>query len=110
MVSPFLWFAFVPLVLLVQRWRRPEQEARDISWIVICLFCSALFGIVPALLINWATMRYLADMTPSLVILALIGVWQSYHLFRPKLLGTRVWFLLIVGLTVVSAVTGILLH
>ena len=114
LASPFVWFALVPLALLGPPWRttgypyKLTQEARETSWIVICLLCAVLVGIVPVLMMMSPAMRYLADMTPSLVILAMIGVWQSHHLLRPKPLGTRVWFFLVVGLTLVSATIGIL--
>jgi hypothetical protein len=109
MVSPFLWFALVPLFALVIRLRQGLPMQCESSWIVICLFCSALFSFMPVLLHQMSTMRYLADMTPSMVILAVIGVWQSHHLLKYKPLGSKVWYALIVGLPLVSVVAGILL-
>ena len=95
LASPFVWFGLVPLALLVPRWRKIvyedklKEEAREISWIVMCLVCAAVFAMVPVLMIFNPAMRYLADMTPSLVILSMIGVWQSHDLLRSTPLGDK---------------------
>jgi hypothetical protein len=115
LISPFVWFAFVAPMLLAARSQKTiyahksKQETREISWIVICLLCAVLFGIGPVLMVGVSTMRYLADMTPSLVILAMIGVWQSHRLLRHRPMGSRAWVFLVLTLTFASAVIGTLL-
>jgi hypothetical protein len=54
-------------------------------------------------------MRYLTDVTPSLVILAMIGVWQGFRLLRAKTLARRTWISVVSAFAFLSIIFGILL-
>jgi hypothetical protein len=43
---------------------------------VILLACGGVIGFAPVLFLVGSTMRYLLELTPTLSILATIGVWQ----------------------------------
>jgi hypothetical protein len=84
--QPFLC-VMVPLLFC-----RPDQIDRldpDQSlqkWLIWSAGLCGLLAIVPALTMDFSTMRYLADMVPCLTIVAALGFWQAMRrlALRPK--------------------------
>jgi hypothetical protein len=119
LILPFVWFALVPLVLLLLRFwkvrfRRDSTQgsSADVisaSWIILCLFGAVILGFAPVTMMYGSTMRYLADVTPSLVILSMIGVWQGFRLLRAKALARRTWISVVSAFAFLSITFGILL-
>lgn len=74
--APFLWFACIPLVGLIPRRNVKIEPSANLRLAVILLACAGLIGFAPVLFLVGSTMRYLLELTPTLAILATIGVWQ----------------------------------
>jgi hypothetical protein len=54
-----------------------DHQGGEIVWTACCLVAASLLGLFPVVFLIGATMRYLADLTPSLVVLAVMGLWQG---------------------------------
>jgi hypothetical protein len=76
-------------------------------WLVTALLISSAVGFLPSLTVAASTMRYLADATPSLAILASFGTWMQLQAATPRHRAARICGLII--LTAYSALTGVLL-
>jgi hypothetical protein len=85
---PFLVFAAVPLGTLFRRLlplahgndQTPGDvpRQRELAWIVLWSVLASILGLLPALfMIFGCSMRYLADCTPMLVIVATLGMWHA---------------------------------
>ncbi len=74
--APFLWFACIPLARLILRRQAGAGSSANPRLAVILLAVAGLVGFVPVLFLVGSTMRYLLELTPTLSILATIGVWQ----------------------------------
>jgi hypothetical protein len=79
--SPVLVFAIVPALSLIRaRWSPgnviPATSRRSFNWFMACLLLAGVLGFAPVLLLVGCTMRYFADLVPSLVIAATVGFWQ----------------------------------
>jgi hypothetical protein len=101
---PFLIFALVSIAIVL-----PRGEVRDSSkWIVGLLLSAAVFSGIPAIFLLAATMRYMADFVPSLMVLAIMGWWGviPYRGVNPRLLLGLVLAGLSVGVGVLLAVIG----
>jgi len=101
--TPFLLFALIPIVGAIVRLLRSKYGQStdwEVSWMACCLTAASVLGVAPALFLIGSTMRYMADLTPALMILALVGWWQlpaswpSARRFAPAL------FLAIVSVTI----------
>lgn len=76
--SPFLCLTLVPLVMACRMSCRPAAGGSGLptSRLTGMLATAAVLGGAPAFFLLAATMRYMGDFTPCLVILAVIGLWQ----------------------------------
>jgi hypothetical protein len=83
---PFVCFAAITLLFLgrqlfkarTARARRQLDDAaepREILWIALCFSMASLLGLLPVLFLIGCSIRYLADFTPALIILAMLGLW-----------------------------------
>ena len=84
-VFPFVIFAIIPALIMVItliRRRRKHQDSLDIDHFppiyVFGLVIGSILGFLPALFFFWVDMRYMFDFVPELVLLAILGFWQSY--------------------------------
>jgi hypothetical protein len=91
--SPFALLAALPLLFLVRslgaRLRSrsappPSRPEAGAGWVALLLACAALLGIAPPLFLVGSTMRYLADTSPALLLLATLGFWQLDRLLEPS--------------------------
>lgn len=81
---PFVVFALVPVFQMVVKKVKPGNNTSDtddhmLQWTCVMLSGMALIAIAQLLAFFYATMRYLADVTPILSVLALIGFWFGYQ-------------------------------
>lgn len=116
--APYLLLGVMPLACLVGRFvgrrlraggGRPVPEPRQLEgWFAGCLVGTAVLGILVPLFLNAASVRYLADCTPSLVILATVGVGQGYRALASRPLGRAFWGLGVTALALLSVSFGIL--
>ena len=113
---PFAVFAFFPLTRTIRDLSRkrspgsqPESDRAELNWFVLTLGGTFLSAFVFLLIFFWAAMRYLADFTPLLVVLSVIGFWQGYQLLSEKPVLRR--FYVTLGLTAacISMVSSTLL-
>jgi len=91
----------------VELLQNTERETGIFRWIIVSMLTSSALGLLPSLLVPASTMRYLADATPSLAVLASFGVWIQLRRATPKQRPSRLRALII--LTAYSALTGVLL-
>lgn len=83
---PFAIFAFLPMGrVFVKRIKSGNgdfnEDERILQWICVLLSGMALIAIVLLLTFFSVIMRYLADLTPILSVLAVIGFWFGYRAF-----------------------------
>lgn len=86
---PFVIFALVPVFWTAIRRVKPGNKTIDkaeymLQWICLILSGMALIAIAQLLTFFYATMRYSADATPILSILALMGFWFGYQAVSPN--------------------------
>jgi len=79
-VLPFMVFAFVPVlqVAIKKVWHKEEIRA-ELDWFNLALSCAAFIVTVSVLMFFSGAMRYTADATSMLIVLAVIGFWISYQ-------------------------------
>jgi hypothetical protein len=107
--SPFLVFSVIPPVSLFRR-RAAEPEDRLLRWATLGLSGSALLLLGTLLLYFYQTMRFLADVTPELAVLAGLGFWQGLQYLRKRTpLARRAFRYGALLLIVISCVVSILL-
>jgi hypothetical protein len=117
---PFVWLAiFAPLGTMWQLvetrrrgWPRGDPDrlkASSLAWITLCLLSAGILAVIPALLIPGATMRYLADGTPVLVLLATLGGQHGHAVLRSVQLAQRAWLSALLSLVTASVLVGLLL-
>ena len=80
-VFPFVVFALVPIFrTIVKRiGRNLNDEEKMLQWTCVLLTGMALIAITYILTFFFATMRYYADLTPILSVLAVMGFWFGYR-------------------------------
>ncbi len=113
---PLAIFAVVPIVQLLtqrrglQRSAAPPARDGDLrAWLALSLagVLALSFGIL--LLYFYVAVRYLVELTPALVLLSLLGTWETYR-WTERRPGLRVALLAaVVLLTLVTIFTGVLL-
>jgi hypothetical protein len=85
LASPLSLFSLVAIARLVRRRSGPAladvDDRRDLpegaSWVVAALALAALLAFALVQIYLVATMRYLGDFTPGLMILAVVGYWSG---------------------------------
>lgn len=83
---PFVVFGGLLLPLIFLRWLRGPRD--DVRWPAFALLAaSAVLNFVPLAVFFGSCIRYMADFTPSLMLLACCGLleWESRLRFRPLL-------------------------
>lgn len=114
---PFAGFALVAGASAILALRRPpagsESErsgGRDLlAWLSFSLAGVVLLSFASLLLFRYASMRYLADIVPPLLLLSVCGFWEGGRLLRDRALPRRACFLLGAGLAAVSILVSVLL-
>lgn len=87
--TPLFVLLFVPPIVFARRaLRAVTSTAADsaealaqtsdagVNWLFVCLLSASALAFVPVLFLIGSTMRYFADLTPTLFIAAAIGLWQ----------------------------------
>lgn len=116
---PFAAFVLVAVAFALQRAspvdhdRTPAAEADQADCpsaraIIIALMIGSVLAFVPTLLFVVATTRYLADVVPTLVILASLGVWE-WIAWRQRLGHALCWPLILTWLAALASVAVSLL-
>jgi len=103
---PFALFTIVPVfwavIKMVKSKNGSSDEAgRRLQWICMMLSGMALTAFAHLLTFFFATMRYYADVTPILSVLALIGFWLGYKAVS----SNRVWSFAYAGIGIL--LTGV---
>jgi len=111
-VAPFALFALVPPIVAVSRrreflWGDHQPESRNfVPWLALTLGVSVVLQAMPAMLltVSSAHLRYQADWTPTLLILATTGFWLARRRFaeRPRARG------IVTALALVTAVVTVI--
>lgn len=83
-IFPFAVFALVPIIRTLVIRVKPRignlnDEERMLQWTSVLLTGMALIAVTYVLTFFFATMRYYGDVTPLLVVIALIGFWSGYQ-------------------------------
>ena len=102
LVCPFVWFAAVTAAWLIFRRKGRGDDSAGLAWLVTALLLSVALALGPVLLLLGSTMRYLADFTPCLVVLATLGFWLAYDgsTSRPRRVGLALWAVFTVGFSI----------
>lgn len=115
-VTPFLLLAALPIIYWLLRAPRHDRARSDsrpgngsIDWLTGCLISVGVLGFAPVLCMIGSSQRYLADLTPALLILAAIGVWQGSRVVAGRAVLRRFFFGSVSLLTIISLVLGVLL-
>ena len=74
-------------------------------WVVRSLLCAGVLGFAPVLFMIGSTQRYLADLTPPLMVVAAVGMWRLG--VRPAV--RRFAYPAAVAFAVVSVLVGVLM-
>jgi hypothetical protein len=113
---PFLCFAVIPFHFWVRRLfrsravgasgRQGKCQHAETEWTFLWLGMGSLLGLLPLLFLIGCSVRYFADFTPSMVILAMMGLWLA----RAEQAPARRWLTVqACTLAVYSILIGILL-
>lgn len=83
-IFPFAVFALVPIIKTFVIRLKPRNgnlndDERMLQWTSVLLTGMALIAVTYVLTFFFATMRYYGDVTPLLVVVALIGFWSGYQ-------------------------------
>ncbi|HTU63764.1 MAG TPA: hypothetical protein VMF89_35110, partial [Polyangiales bacterium] len=107
--SPLVWLLPTTLVLLFRRRGSAAVPHRLYLWFALCLLTMGNVTWAAALGLNLATQRYMAEVMPSLVLLAILGSGALYERwaahFRLRLLFSAAWGVLAIA----TALGGFLL-
>jgi hypothetical protein len=115
LVTPFLWLAALPVRRLLARTPSPEypgweaHPAREENRVMLHYLTASLLGFAPVLFMVGSTMRYLVDLTPCLLIVATMGVWQRDRGLRDDPRARRRFSRTVVALAAYSVAVGFLL-
>lgn len=113
--TPFILFAAIPILFLLLRKRGIKDEIESygegypFKWLVISLLGSFLFGFAPIAAYFYVVARFLADFTPSLILLSIIGFWQGYSGTAQRPTIHKIYITVGIILIAASIVIGILL-
>ena len=120
--TPYILLAIIPIVVLINekfQFRRPEggdvslivpqRNRLEILWIVVTLACVVISSFSLLLSFVATSMRHLTDVLPMLLLLATLGMWIGIGKLQDRRLGLWVFSILVWGITLYSAVIGLLL-
>jgi hypothetical protein len=120
-VAPFLLFALAPPLLLIIKSLRvrtastngvvplvPPAPEPFFRWLVITLVGSAILELLIVFFVYYATMRYFLDVTPTLLMISMMGFWLGYHRLENKPFWKASYGLLAIALIVFTVIMGIL--
>jgi hypothetical protein len=65
-----------PLLILAVATIRWKAADAILQWLRGCLWCAAILGFLPSLMMHGGATRYLMDLTPCCTILAAMGYWR----------------------------------
>jgi hypothetical protein len=93
LAMPWCWLGLVAVALVgvatVRKLRAAraggpplDAVARGRLWCLICFATGGTLALIPVTPLFIATMRYLADITPCMVLLGIVGAWSLYELCR----------------------------
>ena len=86
--APFLLLALIPASMLGIKFlgknfkdslAGDSTDQNSLTWISITLIGAAFVSFVTIMIYFYCTTRFVADFTPALTLLALIGFWQGYQ-------------------------------
>jgi len=119
---PYVILILVPILYLLWRgWRLMAAQSQkggrvdaregngSLEWIAGTLSGVALLAFGPVLLFITATMRYLADAVPLLVLLSTLGFWMCLGYLEKKPALRGLFVTLVIGLTLYSVIVSLLL-
>ncbi|HET6250021.1 MAG TPA: hypothetical protein VFE47_20185 [Tepidisphaeraceae bacterium] len=106
---PFAWLALIAPLMLGWRMLRGAPGSSQSNWLTLTFLISSLLAMVPILFVLASTMRYLADVAPSLILLAAMGMWQANQRSKSKIGGLGVVLAGAIVLAVGGALIGLLL-
>ena len=122
LVVPYVILAAIPVLFLIGRgWELLRAAANKsaglpikskdsfMEWTAFTLSGASLLAFGPILLFIVATMRYLADAVPLIVLTSTLGFWQGTQFLKKKPASKRWFLLLVIVLTAMSAVISCLL-
>jgi hypothetical protein len=114
---PFIVFAVIPAVNYFNNLLRrkkfqtlldPEDNGHVLNWTILTLSGACLVMFVFLLSFFWASMRYLEDLMPALLILSMIGFWQGVQLLSNKPVRKRIYINTGIVLIIISIVVSTL--
>jgi hypothetical protein len=97
--SPFVLFALLAFI----------KPRRDLRWVMLSITLSFLAVFFTMQAFFFVAMRYLLDFIPTLALLAVIGFWHGYELFKHKKSYTTIAFFLLaytIALSLLVAFSG----
>jgi len=115
LVTPFAWLAVIPVgwtLLFARRvWMKksPSHADRPLARVILLVGLAAGLGFAPVLFMVGSTMRYLADLAPGLMVLALLGVWIRGRSLSGNRRGSRIFHGAVLTMAVWSVGFGLLL-
>jgi hypothetical protein len=119
---PVLWFsilAVIPGLKTIRRWmnsggkveegKTVSQLTRTIDVLALILALVMIVEFMPVLLFYLPSMRYLADVVPTGVVLSMLGCWMGYESISKLPLGRRAFSFLVWTTILFTIGTGFLL-
>ena len=120
--TPYVWFAFVPIFILLRKILRKNNGAPSAAhdphgivnrsaeqWLNISFIGVAVLAFLPLLVFVGITMRYLADFVPTLVLLSTIGSYQGYRMASKHATKRKAFLTALLLSAIISALLGFLL-
>jgi hypothetical protein len=110
--TPFILFAFIPPAKLIKNQRSNKARQKHelvFAWVIAALSIGYTSAFIPLLTFFWSAMRYQADFMPFLVILSVLGFWQSHKVFDQKPNMRRVYEVVGAGLAIITIINSTLL-
>ena len=109
--SPLVWLLPTTWALLFRRNGTAAAPRRLFLWFAVCLLTMGNLTWAATLGLHVATQRYMAEVMPSLVLLAILGSGALYERWsarpRPRLLFSTAWSLLAIGTALGGFLLGI---
>ncbi|MGE5073910.1 MAG: hypothetical protein ACM3MF_10825, partial [Anaerolineae bacterium] len=113
---PLAVFAAVPIVRLSmgapKLWRRDRARVQDAdirAWLLLSLVGILALSFGTLLLYFYVAVRYLAELTPVLALLSLLGIWEAYYYTERRPVLRAALLASVVLMALVTITIGILL-